>query len=173
MYPKPFHGSPSTHTMSYVNCIPIKLGGAGNKPQKEEQMTALGCQDVNCNPHWENVFKINTEEEENLDGTLQKLNETQKKTITEKMRDINGEGFKLLSKGIYCWNRFFFLSMILWHTLSNNGLTFNPVTQVSLKWKASPGWCAAQWTERWPANQRVTISIPSRGTCLGCGPGPQ
>ena len=30
----------------------------------------------------------------------------------------------------------------------------------------------AQWTECRPANQRVTSSIPSQGTCLGCGPGP-
>ena len=29
----------------------------------------------------------------------------------------------------------------------------------------------AQWIE--PVNQRVTSSIPSQGTCLGCGPGPQ
>ena len=31
----------------------------------------------------------------------------------------------------------------------------------------------AQWTECWPVNQGVTGSIPSQGTCLGCGPGPQ
>ena len=31
----------------------------------------------------------------------------------------------------------------------------------------------AQWTECWPVNLRVTGSIPSQGTCLGCGPGPQ
>ena len=31
----------------------------------------------------------------------------------------------------------------------------------------------AQWIERWPANQRVAGSIPSQGTCLDCGPGPQ
>ena len=30
-----------------------------------------------------------------------------------------------------------------------------------------------RWTECQPANQRVTGSIPSQGTCLGCGPGPQ
>ena len=30
-----------------------------------------------------------------------------------------------------------------------------------------------QWTESRPVNQRVTSSIPSQGTCLGCGPGPQ
>ena len=31
----------------------------------------------------------------------------------------------------------------------------------------------AQWIECGPANQRVAGSIPSQGTCLGCGPGPQ
>ena len=31
----------------------------------------------------------------------------------------------------------------------------------------------AQWTECWTANQRVAGSIPSQGTCLGCGPGAQ
>ena len=30
---------------------------------------------------------------------------------------------------------------------------------------------AAQWIEHWPVNQRVSGSIPSQGTCLGCGPG--
>ena len=31
---------------------------------------------------------------------------------------------------------------------------------------------AAQWIERGPANQRVTGSIPSQGTSLGCRQGP-
>ena len=31
----------------------------------------------------------------------------------------------------------------------------------------------AQWIECWPMNQRVAGSIPSQGTCLCCGPGPQ
>ena len=31
----------------------------------------------------------------------------------------------------------------------------------------------AQWTECQPVNQKVASSIPSQGTCLGCGPGPQ
>ena len=31
----------------------------------------------------------------------------------------------------------------------------------------------AQWVEHWPVNQRVTGSIPSQGTCLGCNVGPQ
>ena len=31
----------------------------------------------------------------------------------------------------------------------------------------------AQWIECQPVNQRVAGSIPSQGTCLGCGPGPQ
>ena len=30
-----------------------------------------------------------------------------------------------------------------------------------------------QWTECQPANQTVTGSIPSQGTCLGCRPSPQ
>ena len=30
-----------------------------------------------------------------------------------------------------------------------------------------------QWIESRPANERVAGSIPSQGTCLGCGPGPQ
>ena len=29
----------------------------------------------------------------------------------------------------------------------------------------------AQWSECWTVNQRVASSIPSRGTCLGCGLG--
>ena len=31
----------------------------------------------------------------------------------------------------------------------------------------------AQWIERQPVNQRVSGSIPSQGTCVGCRPGPQ
>ena len=31
----------------------------------------------------------------------------------------------------------------------------------------------AQWIEPQPANQRFAGLIPSHGTCLGCGPGPQ
>ena len=31
----------------------------------------------------------------------------------------------------------------------------------------------AQWIERWPMNQTVAGLIPSQGTCLGCGLGPQ
>ena len=31
----------------------------------------------------------------------------------------------------------------------------------------------AQWVERQHANQKVSSSIPSQGTCLGCQPGPQ
>ena len=30
----------------------------------------------------------------------------------------------------------------------------------------------AQWIECWPLNQKVTSSIPTEGTCLGCRPGP-
>ena len=31
----------------------------------------------------------------------------------------------------------------------------------------------AQWIECQPTHQRVTSLIPSQGTYLGCGPGPQ
>ena len=31
----------------------------------------------------------------------------------------------------------------------------------------------AQWIEHQPENQRVAGLIPSQGTCLDCGPGPQ
>ena len=31
----------------------------------------------------------------------------------------------------------------------------------------------AQWIEHWPTNQRVAGWIPSQGTHLGCGQGPQ
>ena len=31
----------------------------------------------------------------------------------------------------------------------------------------------AKWTEHGPMNQRVSGLIPSQGTCLGCGSGPQ
>ena len=41
-----------------------------------------------------------------------------------------------------------------------------------LKWYIALA-SVAQWIEYWPANQRVTGSIPSQGTRLGCGPGPQ
>ena len=31
----------------------------------------------------------------------------------------------------------------------------------------------AQWTARWPLNERITGLIPSQAICLGCRPGPQ
>ena len=31
----------------------------------------------------------------------------------------------------------------------------------------------AAWIEHWPENQMVTSLIPSQGTCLACGLGPQ
>ena len=41
----------------------------------------------------------------------------------------------------------------------------------TLKRGLSPLAGVAQWIERWPEKQRVTSSIPSQDTCLGCGPG--
>ena len=37
------------------------------------------------------------------------------------------------------------------------------------EWYSAPA-SLTQWIECWPANQRVTGSIPSQGTCLGCRP---
>ena len=37
---------------------------------------------------------------------------------------------------------------------------------------SSPG-CWTQWIECWLVNRKVAGWIPSQGTCLGCGPGPQ
>ena len=31
----------------------------------------------------------------------------------------------------------------------------------------------AQWVECGPTNQRIAGLVPSQGTCLVCGPGPQ
>ena len=47
------------------------------------------------------------------------------------------------------------------------------VKYISIKkyWGALAG--VAQWIECRPMNQGVSSSIPSQGTCLGCGPGPQ
>ena len=44
-----------------------------------------------------------------------------------------------------------------------------PDGYIKLEYGALAG--VAQEIELWPANQRVTSSIPSQGTCLGCGPG--
>ena len=50
---------------------------------------------------------------------------------------------------------------------------YNTVFSDVLKiwWIALAG--VVQWTECRLVNQRVTCSIPSQGTCLGCEPGPQ
>ena len=44
---------------------------------------------------------------------------------------------------------------------------------VLVKWTLSALAGVVQWIEHRPVNQRVTSSIPSQGTCLDCGPGPQ
>ena len=43
----------------------------------------------------------------------------------------------------------------------------------SLKMLGSALAGVAQWTECWPVNQGIASSVPSQGTCLGCGPSPQ
>ena len=51
----------------------------------------------------------------------------------------------------------------------------NKVNSEESKPLSCPGCCGsvAQWIECQLANQRVAGLIPSQGTCLGCGPGPQ
>ena len=46
-----------------------------------------------------------------------------------------------------------------------------PSQKITLKIYVLAG--VAQWIERWPANQGVAGSMPSRDTCLGCRPGAQ
>ena len=55
-------------------------------------------------------------------------------------------------------------SLLLEMTLSN-------FMALNIERRALAG--VAQWIECLPVNQRVVSSIPSQGTCLGCGPGPQ
>ena len=57
------------------------------------------------------------------------------------------------------------------------GLTFQTGDTIVNNLTISPGCCGSvDWalagTESWLANYGVTGSIPSQGTCLGCGPGP-
>ena len=54
-----------------------------------------------------------------------------------------------------------------------NGQGYNAeVIKAKLHFKMSEKALAGvvQWIERHSANQRVAGSIPSQGTCLGCGP---
>ena len=49
-------------------------------------------------------------------------------------------------------------------------MCINTFISMKMRYGALAG--VAQWIERQPANQKVTGSIPSQGTCLGCRPGP-
>ena len=66
-----------------------------------------------------------------------------------------------------------YLSII---TLNVNGL-YTPIKRHRVaEWirKQDPALAGvAQWIECWLVNQRDAGSIPSRGTCLSCKPGPQ
>ena len=55
------------------------------------------------------------------------------------------------------------------------GLLDHPVTMFNFKKKTVTLAGVDQWVEQQPENQKVTGSgsVPSQGTCLGCGPGPQ
>ena len=55
--------------------------------------------------------------------------------------------------------------------LAQNSPMVSHCTQYKNQASALAG--VAQWIECQPANQRVAISIPSQGTCLGSKPGPQ
>ena len=55
--------------------------------------------------------------------------------------------------------------------LGNTGRTVSVLHNSECTQHARAG--MAQWIERQPVNQRVTGSIPSQSTCLGCGPRPQ
>ena len=54
----------------------------------------------------------------------------------------------------------------LWWGLPN---VFQPYQELHARALAG----VSQWTECWPVNQRVAGLIPSQGTFLGGGPGPQ
>ena len=65
------------------------------------------------------------------------------------------------------------------HNLVNINKTVDRVEQVRMVLTIPSGSCiprkgamvgVAQWIERQPVNQKVTSSIPSQVTCLGCGP---
>ena len=47
------------------------------------------------------------------------------------------------------------------------------LAQINSYFKISALADVVQWIERQPVNQRITGLIPSQGTYLGCGPGPQ
>ena len=52
-------------------------------------------------------------------------------------------------------------------------LTFDSFLKCDLKKRLTALAGVAQWIEHQSVNQKVAGSIPSQGTCLGCGPGPQ
>ena len=53
----------------------------------------------------------------------------------------------------------------------NSKLTVRKIPEIKKPHTALVG--VPQWIECWPTNQKVTGSIPSQGTCLGCGTGSQ
>ena len=42
-------------------------------------------------------------------------------------------------------------------------------SKLQLKYRTTTLGGVAQWIEHWPANGKVSSSIPSQGTCLNCG----
>ena len=79
---------------------------------------------------------------------------------------------------IYWFIKYFQLKEVVRQFLNScffcNECYCGAATLKSLLLKRSPALTGmAQWTECWPVNQRVTGSIPSQDTCVGCGPGLQ
>ena len=62
-------------------------------------------------------------------------------------------------------NRIFSKGKLL-NSEQDNLLTMHTVKRIALAG-------VAQWIDSRPANQKVASLIPSQGTCLGWGPGPQ
>ena len=66
----------------------------------------------------------------------------------------------------------FSLWLLRWKA-QRHGLLFSRHSMTFETTKSKPSSGVAKWIEGQPVNQRVAGSIPSQGTCLGCGPGPQ
>ena len=64
-----------------------------------------------------------------------------------------------------------FLSIFFGTSSTLSYMHIFPSQKITLKIYVLAG--VAQWIERWPANQGVAGSMPSRDTCLGCRPGAQ
>ena len=85
-------------------------------------------------------------------------------------KHILGRGFKEIIMKILKFN-FFKKVQHIQFLLKQKGTTVQENRPLNQKILICALVGVGQWTECHPANQRVARSIPSRGTCLGCGPG--